>query len=132
MVDIESEVFTAVAACLREAFPGIDTKSALTLSPTVFPCACIEQVNSIPYSKSKDSSGVEKYTESVFKVNIYTMSATAKFDNKSIMTCVDAVFSRMGFARTGLNPISTGDTSKYRQEAVYRGVIDLNNIVYRR
>lgn len=132
MVDAESEVYTAIAVPLREAFPGIDVKSVLTLSPTVFPCACIEQINSTPYRRTDDSSGVEKYTDSVFKVNVYTMGATAKSECKAVMAFVDERFNRMGFARTALNPVPTGDTSKHRREAVYRGVISLNHTVYRR
>lgn len=133
MVDVENEVFTKVATALRNAFPGIDVKSTLELLPTVFPCACIEEISSAAYRNSIDSGSNENHADVTYEVNIYSNSPTAgKSECKAILKVVDDCFQRMGFIRMSKLPIRMNDATKYRFRATYRGVVSKNHTVYRR
>lgn len=133
MIEPENAVFSRVATALRAKYTGIDVQSRLTLSPAKFPCVCIEEIKNSIYRKSSDSGSIENHADVTFETNVYTNDGNgSKTKAAEIMETVDTEFCRMGFARTGKIPVKMDDTAKYRLRALYRGVVDKNNTVYRR
>lgn len=132
MIDVENEVFDRIAKTLRSDFPGIAVKSTLDLSPSVFPCACVEQINNLAYRKTRDTGSNENHADVTFEVNVYSNAHNAKSECKAIIAVVDDQFDRMGFTRTSCIPVKMDDGTKYRLRAAYRAVISKNHTVYRR
>ena len=132
MIDVENEVFDRVAKSLRKSFPGIVVKSSLDLSPSVFPCACVEQISNSAYNKTRDTGSNENHADVAFEVNVYSNAHNAKSECKAIIDVVDNLFNRMGFTRTSCIPVKMDDVTKFRMRAVYRALVSKNHTVYRR
>ena len=133
MIDIENEVFTRVAAALRDDFSNIAVESMTTYSPSRFPCVCIEETDNYPYTITHDSGGSENHVIVVYEVNIYSNKSTGKKQEcKSILSVVDDVMSGMGFTRNAKTPINMDEATKYRIFARYSAVVSKGKIIYRR
>lgn len=133
MNDIESSVFTTVAAALREMFPRITVESVTTYSPSKFPFVCIEETDDYTYKKTRDSGSNENHSVAVFEVNAYSNRAGGKkAECKAIIAAVDKIMNGLGFTRTTKNPISLDNATKYRIFARYTAVVSKKQTIYRR
>ena len=134
MIDIETEILNDVATRLREKFGAKFTVYGETvLTPSVFPCACIEESDNYAYSQSQDSGSNENHAEVVYDVNVYSNKQKGKKAQcKEILAVIDDYFTSIGFTRTIKNPVSLDDATKYRLFARYSAVVSKNGMIYRR
>ncbi|MGN0558374.1 MAG: hypothetical protein ACI4IS_02870 [Acutalibacteraceae bacterium] len=134
MIDIENELFTALADILRNKYGSDFTVYGETvLAPSVFPCACIEESDNFTYTKTQDSTNSENHAELVYDVNIYSDKRSGKKTQcKEILAVIDNYFINIGFTRTTKKPISLDDPTKYRLFARYSAVVSKNSKIYRR
>lgn len=133
MVDIENEVFTAVATVLRERFSNIKVESATNYNPSKFPCACIEEVDNSVLRTTQDSGSNENHVTVVYEVNAYSNKTTGKKKEcKAIIAAIDEVLIGLGFTRTTKAPFNLDDATKYRIFNRYTAVVSKDKIIYRR
>lgn len=133
MNDIENQINTLVYTVVSPTYPNAKFESFLNLSPSVFPCVCVEMLDPTTRISALDSSGVEKYTNVTFEINIFTNDATGKKQAaKDIFKLVDNAMFRMGFARTTYVPNGLDQGTKYRLLVRYQAAVDQYNRIYRR
>ena len=132
MIDVENQVFTRCYTALQNA--GVDNVVGVTvLSPSEFPCVCIEQTDSYVYEQGIDSSSNENNAVIVYEVNVFSNKKSGKkAEAKSIFAIVDQELNNLGFVRNTCNPILLNDSTKYRLFGRYTGVVDKNEKIYRR
>ena len=78
MNDIENQINTLIYTAVSSMYPNAKFESELNLSPSIFPCVCVEMIEAATRKSSLDSSTVEKYTNVTFEINIFTNDATGK------------------------------------------------------
>lgn len=133
MIDVESEVFSAIAGPLREAFPGIYLTGEYIRQPPSFPHVSIEERDNSVETSLQTSAGVESYAELLVEVNVYSnKTAGKKTECKAILKLVDDLMFKMNFTRISCFPVpNMEDASIYRMTARYRAVTD-GKTMYRR
>lgn len=133
MIDIENEVFTAVATALRAEYQGITVESITTYSPSKFPCVYIEETDNYALTTTRDTSSNENHAVVVYEVNVYSNKANGKKgEGKAILATVDGVMNDLGFTRVARTPIDMDDATKYRVFARYSATVSTNKTIYRR
>lgn len=134
MIDIETEIFNGIAKKLRNKYgENFKVYGETVLSPSEFPCACIEESDNYAYTRSQDSGSFENHAELVYDVNIYSNKRNRKkTECKEILKIIDEYFTGIGFTRITKNPISLDDATKYRLFARYSAVASKDGIIYRR
>ena len=134
MIDIESTLFTRIAIAVRLAFPEAYVTGEYVAQPPRMPAVYIvEQDNSV-YMPGRDSGDVENYADVAYQVDVFSnRNVGKKTDCKQIMAIIDAEFSKLGFTRTFLNPVTNLDEPTiYRMTGLYRAVVSKDNYIYRR
>ena len=133
MIDIENQINTLIYTAVSSMYPNAKFESELNLSPSVFPCVCVEMLNPTTRKSALDSSNVEKYLDVTFEINIFTNEASGKKQAaKKIFGLIDSVMFRMGFERTTYVPNGLDQGTKYRLLVRYQGAVDNLNRIYRR
>lgn len=134
MIDVESEIFNAVAAVLRSDFPGIFVAGEYVRDVAKLPAVFIEEADNATLVNTLSSSGSENHASLMYEVNVFSnKSAGRKLEARSIMAKVDEKFQSLGFARTSMLSIPNfEDLTIYRITARYTANIDKNKTIYRR
>lgn len=133
MIDIENELYNAVAETLRATFPNINIYSKLNLSPPEFPCVCFEEADNAAYRRTQDSGSLERHAEVVYEVNVFSgRTSGAKAECKAIFAAIDDVMEFFGFTRLGKHPIDEEAPIKYRLSGRYRAIVSEKKEIYRR
>lgn len=133
MIDIENQVFTAVATALRSAFPSITVESITNYSPSSFPFVSLEETDNYSLDSTRDTASNNNHSVVAYEVNIYSnKTSTRKSEAKDILAVVDDTLIGLGFTRTVKQPINLDDASKYRIFARYMAVVGEDETIYRR
>lgn len=130
MIDIENEIFSAVATALRSEFSGINVYSKLNLAPTVFPCVCFEEADNAVYRRTQDSASLENHAEVLFEANVFSSKTSgAKAECKAIFAVIDGIMESRGFTRLNKRPVDEEAPITYRLVGRYRGVVGADNYI---
>lgn len=106
MIDIENELFTAIASALRTAFPGIYVAGEYVAQPPKFPAVFIVEQDNFVNRRGRSSDTMENFADVMYQVDVFSnRSAGRKAETKAIMAVVDDVFAQYNFTRTFLNPV---------------------------
>ena len=134
MIDVESEVFNAVATDVRAKYPDIYMVGEYVKTPPRFPCASLVEMDNQSYQRTEDSGSSENHVSVMYEVNIYSNKTVGKkAECKEIATLIDERMLALGFARTMLQPIpNLDDATIYRMVGRYSAVISKNKAIYRR
>lgn len=133
MIDIESEVMTLIYNAVTPSYPTAKFESTLNLSPSEFPCVCVEEIDNTTRQSSIDSGSNERHANLAYEINIYTNDTSGKkAAAKAIQSLIDSTLVAHGFARTTYNPISLDNGTKYRLLVRYEGAVSTNKTIYRR
>lgn len=133
MIDIESQVYSNVAAALESEFPEIHVESILTFMPEHFPCVQIEEADNSLYRMSMDTAYHEHHAEVMYECNVYSNKQNgAKSECKKILAVIDRTMERMGFVRRGKSPAPANAPMAYRMVGRYSAIVSENEEVYRR
>lgn len=134
MIDIENQVFSRIAARLRENFKGIYVTGEYVKTPSSFPAVSLIEMDNVPLRRTQTSDSVENHAELMYEVNVYSNKAAGKkTECKKIAGVVDEEMAAMGFTRTMLNPIpNMDDATIYRILGRYKAVVSTENVLYRR
>lgn len=134
MIDIENQVFSRIAARLRETFKGIYVTGEYVKTPSSFPAVSLIEMDNVPLRRTQTSDSVENHAELMYEMNVYSNKAAGKkTECKKIAGMVDEEMAAMGFTRTMLNPIpNMDDATIYRILGRYKAVVSTENVLYRR
>lgn len=133
MIDIESEVFSAVAAALRAQFPGIYVSGEYPGESASFPCDSLEEIDNTVDKATQDSGNVENHANLSYENNAYSNKTVGrKAEAKAIAAAVDTVMSGIGFTRILMQPTpNTANSTAYRITSRYTAVADKSKTIYR-
>lgn len=133
MIEVESKIYTPIAAALREAVPGISIAGEYVKAPSSFPHVSIEERDNYTSTAELDSSDKERFSTLMYEVNVYSNKTSGKKSEcRKIIGIIDDLMYRMNFTRLSLSPIpNLDDATIYRMTARYGAKTDGNNF-YRR
>ena len=134
MIDIENEVFNAVATVLRAEYPKIYVVGEYVKTPPKFPCVSLVEMDNQNYQRTEDSGSSENHVSVMYEVNIYSnKSVGKKSECKNIAALIDEQMLALGFARLMSQPIpNLDDATIYRMVGRYSAIISKNKVIYRR
>ena len=132
MIDHDSEFFTRIADVVHFQYPDAYVSDVYVSQPSRFPAISIVEMDNSVYLPGRDSGAIENYADVMYQVDVYSDSNIGrKSECRAIMALVDDEFTRIGFARTFMNPVQNmNNPSIYRITARYRAVVSKNNVVY--
>lgn len=132
MIDIESTVFSTVAAVLREEYDGIFVSGEAVSVPTAFPAVTLVERSNSVYEKMQTADRRENHAVLMYEADIYSNLASGKKQQaKEIAAKIDTIMQNLGFIRTFGQPIDNfADTSVYRYKLRYKGIVGRNYTVY--
>ena len=131
MIDLENDIFSAVAAELRSNYSGISVYGEYVETPARFPCVTIVESDNRVLTRMRTES-IENAVSSMFEINIYSNKATGKkAEAKAIADTADAVMTSIGYTRTFREQVpNLKDATIYRIVCRYEAVIDKNLMIY--
>ena len=134
MIDIENEIFNAVASVVREKYPDIYMVGEYVKTPPKFPFVSLVEMDNQSYQRTEDSGSSENHASVMYEVNVYSNKTVGKKSEcKSIAALIDEQMLALGFARTMLQPIpNMDDATIYRMVGRYSAIISKNKVIYRR
>lgn len=99
MIDIENDVYDAVAKAVRARFPKVFVSAEYVETPARFPSVTILEADN-RVLESMRTAKIENAVSVMYEVNIYSnKSAGKKTEAKEIATAIDAEFEALGFTR---------------------------------
>ena len=133
MIDIENEVFTAVATALRADFPRITVSSTYVHAPKSFPHVSVVEQDNFPTPERMTNGPEETFATVMYEVNVYSDKATGKKGHcRKMMMVIDRVLYGLNFKRLNMNPVpNMEDANIYSLTARYRAETD-GTTLYRR
>lgn len=133
MIDIEYEVMTLIYDAVYPSYNGASFESELNLSPSVFPCICVEEVDNTNRQSTADSGSNERHVNVTYEINIFTNDAAGKKRKaKDIFGLIDSTMLSHGFDRITYQPLSLDNGTKYRLLSRYQAAVSKYNTIYRR
>ena len=134
MIDIENEVFTAIARALRAKYSPIGVYGEWVLSPAVFPAVIIEELDNYALERTQDSGSLENHAGVMYEISVFSnLMVGKKAQAKSIFEDIDAVMADLGFTRTVKTAIPNLENATiYRMVGRYKAVVSKNKTIFRR
>ena len=134
MIDVENEIFNAIATVVRNAYPSAFVSGEYVRTPSRFPHVSLIEMSNVAYDKTQSSGGLENHASLMYEVNIYSNKTSGKKSEcKAIAALIDNEFATLGFSRTMLQPIpNMDDATIYRMTGRYTAVISKDKAIYRR
>lgn len=134
MIDIENEVFDAIASAVRNEYRGAYVVGEYVKSPSKFPCVSVVEIDNSAYDNTQTSGSLENHVSVTYEVNIYSNKTSGKKSEcKAIAALIDNEFATLGFSRTMLQPIpNVDDATIYRITGRYVGVVSKDKLIFRR
>lgn len=133
MINVETEIFSAVEQAVRAEYPDIFLTGEYVPSPSSFPAVSIVEISNTVYRDSSTNTETENHAAVTYEVNIFSNKTRGrKSECREIADIVDQEFTRLGFTRTMLQPVSNmADISIYRMLGRYRAIVGKNHTIYR-
>ena len=124
MIDIENDVFTAVATTLRTQYSGIYVAGDNIAVPASFPAVTIVESDNRIYERMRTTT-IENAAEVMYTINVYSNKASGKkAEAKAIAATIDSIMELGGFTRTLKEQIpNERDSSIYRLVMRYEGIV---------
>lgn len=133
MIDIENNLYTSLTDLLTIEFPKINYSSTFVNCPTSYPFVSIEEIDNYTNSKTDDSSGIEKFGNIVYEINVYTKeNIKKKSSGKQIAKIIDNYMLNLGFERLSKTPMQGENESVYRIILRYSAIVSNKNEIFRR
>lgn len=131
MIDIENDVFTAVAAVLRAAYPNIYVVGEYVPAPPRFPAVSIVEADNRVVTRMR-TRNIENAASVMYEVNIYSNKASGKkSEAKAIAATLDEKFAEIGFTRTMKEQVpNLNDATIYRIVCRYEAIVDKDLWIY--
>lgn len=133
MIDIENEVNTVIFNAVQPSYPNAAFESELDLTPSVFPCICVEEIGNASRTDTADTKSNENHANVTYEINIFTNKTSGKRTQaRAILSLIDNALLVRGFERDTINPIPLDSGTKYRLVARYSASVSANKRIYGR
>ena len=92
MIDYLNEIFTTVAASVREAHAGAVVTGEYTRQPSKFPTVTLDETQNVTFGATVDSSDEEKYSGLTYRLQVFSNKQTGKkAEARAIFATADQV-----------------------------------------
>lgn len=134
MINVENDIFSFVAADVREKFPEAFVTGEYVKTPPRFPALSIVEMDNSVYQRTRSSDRVENHAELMYQVDGYSNKTSGKKSEcRALMAAADEQFAKLGFTRTMMQPIpNIDDATIYRMTARYTAVVSKDKTIFRR
>lgn len=133
MIDNEDDIFAAIRSGLSAVSLDVEVFDQLILSPSVFPCVCVENIDNYTYYRTIDSGSNENHVRVAYEVNVYSnKSRDKRAECKRIFSVVSDVLTGLGFTRSSMQPIPLNESTAYRLVGRFLAVVDKSGQIARR
>ena len=134
MINVENEIFNAVAKAVRVSYPSISISGEYIRTPSKFPFVSLIEMSNTAYDRTQSSGSLENHASVMYEVNVYSNKKSGKKSEcKAIASLIDNEMATLGFSRTMLQPIpNMDDATIYRIIGRYTAVISKDKAIYRR
>ena len=124
MIDIESDVFQAVATSVRDAFSDITVSGEYEETFSKLPAMTILEADNRILEEMRTVE-IENAVSVMYEINVYSNKASGrKSEAKAIIKVADARMKELGFTRTFLEQIPNFNDSRiFRLTARYEAVV---------
>ena len=131
MIDLENDIFTAVATALRTAHSGIFVTGEYVPVPPKFPAVSIVEADNRVVEGLR-TLNIENAARVMYECNVYSNKANGKkSEAKAIANTLDTAFASIGFTRTLKNQVPNfNDATIYRIVCRYEAIIDKDFWIY--
>ena len=131
MIDLEFDIFTALATRLRTEYPGIFVSGEYVPAPPSFPAVSIVESDNRVVEDMR-TLNIENAALVMYEVQIYSAKVNGKkAEAKEIAETVDAFLTSIGFTRTMKNQVpNMNDATIYRIVCRYEAIIDKDFWIY--
>ena len=131
MIDLENDIFTAVATALRTAHSGIFVTGEYVPVPPKFPAVSIVEADNRVVEGLR-TLNIENAARVMYECNVYSNKANGKkSEAKAIADTLDTAFASIGFTRTLKNQVPNfNDATIYRIVCRYEAIIDKDFWIY--
>ena len=134
MIDYLNEIFTAVAAPVREAHPSVTVTGEYIRQPSKFPALTLDETQNIMVDSLMDSSDEELFSGLTYRMQVFSNKTSGKkAEAREIFATADGVMRRLGFRRiTYTTTPEIYDSTVYSISATYEAIADVNGTIYKR
>lgn len=134
MIDVNNEVFTAVATVVRDSHAGVTVIGEYTRKPSKFPTVTLDETQNVVVDRLEDSSNQEKFAGVTYRLQVFSNRQSGKkAEARDIFATADAEMRRMGFRRvTYTTTPEIYNSTVYEITATYEAVVSAAGYVYKR
>jgi len=134
MIDVNNEVFTAVAEAVRYGHIGTTVIGESLRTPSKLPTLTLDETQNVMVDSLEDSSDEEKYAGVTYRLQVFSGKTSGKkAEARAIFATADSVLRKMGFRRvTYTTTPEIYDSTVYNITATYEAVISSAGYVYKR
>lgn len=134
MIDLETEIFSAVAEKTRVQYPNIFMTGEYVKTPPSFPCVSLVEVDNATFRNTQTTESKENHVAVMYELNVYSNRTKGKkAECKEIAAFIDEILIGLNFTRTMLEPVPNQDNATiYRMLGRYQAVIGKNSTIFRR
>lgn len=134
MIDLQNEIFTAVATVVRADHAGTTVRGEYVRSPSEFPMLTLDEIENVTVATLIDSSDEEKFSGVSYRLQVFSNQAGGKkAEARSIFATADKVMRDMGFRRVTYSTTpEIYDSTIYSVTATYEAIVGVNGTVYKR
>lgn len=134
MIEIQNEIFTAVATAVRSSHEGTTVGGEYTRRPSSFPAVTLEETENVTVAALVDSSDTERYAGLRYRLQVFSNKTSGKkAEARAIFATTDEVMLGFGFRRiTYTTTPEIYDATVYSITATYEAVASVNGYIYKR
>lgn len=131
MIDLEADIFNAIAKKLRSEYPGIFVSGEVRDIPARFPAVTIVERDNAVVQKMR-TTNIENAVTVMYQMDTYSNKTSgAKQEAERIAATADEEFARIGFTRLSYTPVfNLEDATIYRIVSRYQAVIGMDYFIY--
>lgn len=134
MIDIYSQVFTALYDAVKAEYPKIKVEDEYPNAlPGTLPAVTLAETRYLNDRNLNDSSDREKFARIRYRVRVYSnKEGTKKSEARAIFSVTDHVMWTLGFRRQAYTATpEIYNSTIYGISAEYESVVDENGVLYR-
>lgn len=134
MIDVNNEVFQAVATAARNNHTGVTVTGEYTRQPSKFPMVTLDETQNVMVDSLEDSSNEEKFAGVTYRLQVFSNKQSGKrAEARAIFATADTEMRKMGFRRVAYTTTpEIYESTIYSITATYEAVVSAVGYVYKR
>lgn len=131
MIDVANEIFTAVAATVREQHPSVSVIGENVKTPASFPCVAMDETFNV--SAHADSSYEDKFSAVTYRVQVFSAGDGKRSEARSVFKTVSDAFRGLNLiCKTYTTTPDVYNSSVYQITATFEGHVRQDGMIFRR